>query len=307
MVGKSTAIKNIFTQIQTVAPTDVKILICGETGTGKELVARAIHLNSSRATKAYVKVNCAAIPETLIESTFFGHKKGSFSGAYADQSGKFELADNGTIFLDEIGELNLQAQAKLLRVLQDGEIEKIGDSKQHKVDVRIIAATNKNLNKRVRDGLFREDLFHRLRVIELTIPPLNDRLEDIPLLVQHFLNKFSEQYNKTVNEISHPALNILMQQKWPGNVRMLENVIEKAAIFAKGPTIRSAQIISALKSNYETEISDHNIFLKDFLEHQEKEFIARKLLITEGKKQEAANMMGIDRATLWKKIKRYNI
>ncbi len=308
MIGQSAGLRKVFNQIEMVASTEVKVLISGETGTGKELVARAIHFKSSRAGKPYIKVNCAAIPETLIESTFFGHKKGSFTGAYQDQQGKFEQAHGGSIFLDEISELPLTAQAKLLRVLQDGEIEKIGERIPRKVDVRIIAATNKNLKQWVMEGRFREDLYHRLKVFEIHIPPLRERVEDIPLLAQHFLQKFSEKYNKKIVEFSPQAIKILMQQEWPGNVRMLQNIVEKAVIFARESIINAQEVIQALESNIDTGlIIEKDLPLKDFLEHQEKEYLRRILILCEGRKQEAAEMIGVDRATLWRKIQKYGL
>ena len=308
IVGESEAMQAVYSQVDTIAPTDAKVLIVGETGTGKELVARAIHFKSERSAKPYIKVNCAAIPETLIESTFFGHVKGSFSGAYSNQTGKFEMADNGTLFLDEIAELNLQAQAKLLRVLQDGEIEKIGSNKVQTVDVRIIAATNKDLADRVQAGLFREDLYHRLRVIELQIPPLRERVKDIPLLADFFLYRFTEKYNKSVVGFSSQAINMLMSEKWPGNVRSLENAIENAVIFAKSNIIGREIIEIAISSDSENNPSlDPEIGLKDFVELMEKEFIEKKLQIAGDKKQKAADLLKIDRATLWKKMQKYNL
>lgn len=308
MVGNSQALKRVFNQIETIAPTEAKVLISGETGTGKELVARAIHLHSKRSTKPYIKVNCAAIPDTLIESTFFGHKRGSFSGAFNEQKGKFEQANEGTIFLDEIGELNLQAQAKLLRVLDDGEIEKIGEAQPIKTDVRVVAATNKNLLEMVRQGHFRMDLYHRLKVIEIELPPLNKRLEDIPLLAQYFLKRYSEKYNKSLTEFTSESLGILMKQDWPGNIRMLKNIIEKTAVFAQTPIIRAEHIMLALNSENSSDINlPKNLPLQDYLELKEKEFIERALLISGGKKQTAADMVGVDRATLWRKIQKHKI
>jgi len=308
MVGQSSAIRRIFNQIDTIAPTEAKVLISGETGTGKELVARAIHLRSKRSGKPYIKVNCAAIPESLIESTFFGHKKGSFTGALQDQKGKFELADGGTLFLDEISELPLAAQAKLLRVLQDGEIEKIGEQQTRKVDVRIIAATNQNLVTRIKEGKFREDLLHRLKVFEIRIPPLRKRLKDIPVLAGYFLKKFSEKYNKRILDLKDQSLQILMQQDWPGNIRMLENVIEKTVIFAKGPHICPEEIIFALQTDLQSDnplTGDRT--LKEFLDLQEKNYLLQTLVLCGGKRQKAADMLGLDRATLWRKMQRHGI
>ncbi|HGY56834.1 MAG TPA: sigma-54-dependent Fis family transcriptional regulator [Caldithrix abyssi] len=308
MVGQSSAIRRIFNQIDTVAPTEAKVLISGETGTGKELVARAIHLRSNRSSKPYIKVNCAAIPETLIESTFFGHKKGSFTGAMQDQKGKFELADGGTIFLDEISELPLPAQAKLLRVLQDGEIEKIGEQTARKVDVRIIAATNQDLTAKTKEGKFREDLLHRLKVFEIRIPPLRKRLQDIPILADHFLQKYSEKYNKRLIDFKEQSLKILLQQSWPGNIRMLENVIEKTVIFARGPHIQPEEIIHALQTDFQADTSiPGNLSLKEFLEVQEKNYLLQILILNGGKILKAAKALGLDRATLWRKMKKYRI
>ncbi len=308
MVGKSRALQDIFEQIKIVAPTDAKVLIYGETGTGKELVARAIKLHSKRAAQPFISVNCAAIPETLIESTFFGHLKGSFSGAISDQPGKFELAHGGTIFLDEIGELNLQAQSKLLRVLEDGEIEKIGAKQQIKVDVRIIAATNKDLQLLIKQGKFREDLYHRLKIIEINIPPLKERKEDIPLLARHFLQKYSEKYNKSLTDFSPEAINILLKPDWPGNVRMLKNVIEKTVVFAREPLIRAEHISLAIKTNSEIETDlEQDLSLQEFLELKEKEYIERALILSGGRKQAVAEKMGVDRATLWRKMRKYHL
>ena len=260
IVGKSEALQRIFSEIDLIAPTDTKVLITGETGTGKELIARAIHLKSARSAKLYYKVNCAAIPETLIESTFFGHAKGSFTGAIADQRGRFEQADGGTLFLDEIAELPLAAQSKLLRVLESGEIEKIGMRAPKKVDVRIIAATNKDLKKLVREGKFREDLYHRLVVYQIEIPPLRERQDDIPVLAQHFLRLFADKYNKPLNGFSSQAIEVLKKQKWPGNVRMLSNVIEKIAIVIKQPEVSAGDVFRALKLEIEDEIKGEKIY-----------------------------------------------
>ncbi len=309
MIGRSKAFQKIVSEIDLIAPTDAKVLISGETGTGKELVARAIHLKSKRSARPYIKVNCAAIPNTLIESTFFGHVKGSFTGAVNDQPGKFEQADGGTLFLDEIGELPLIAQSKLLRVLESGEIEKIGSREVKKVDVRIIAASNKNLKNLVKQGQFREDLYHRLVVYQIEIPPLRQRPEDIPVLAQYLLRLFAEKYNKPLVGFSTKALEILRKQKWPGNVRMLSNVIEKIAIIAEHSEITANDVFRALKlENESDEVENTSILsMEKFIQFQEKEYLRKILKFTKGNKAKAARLLEIDRATLWRKLVRYNL
>ena len=308
MVGESRVMRQIFQQIDTISPTDTKVLITGEIGTGKELVARAIHLRSNRSTKPYVKVNCAAIPETLIESTFFGHKKGSFTGALRDQAGKFEQANGGTIFLDEIGELPMLAQAKLLTVLQDGEIEKIGEVGVKRVNVRVICATNKNLPKIIEEGRFREDLFHRINMFHIHLPPLRERVDDIPLLVDYYIKQFSEEYNKTIVGVSTVALNALMQHPLPGNVRMLRNIIEKSIILSSENIISPELLSHSMEFSEQNEpVAENGLNLNKFLESQEKQFIQRALIICKNNKQKAADLIGIDRATLWRKMKKYRL
>ncbi len=308
MVGQSSAMKKIFNQIDFVAPTDSTVLITGETGVGKELIARAVQLKSKRSTKPFIRINCAAIPETLIESTFFGHKKGSFTGAVKDQPGKFELADGGTIFLDEIGELPVQAQAKLLNVLQDGEIETIGATESKKVDVRVIAATNKDLNALMAEKKFREDLFHRLNVFHIHVPPLRERIKDIPLLVDHYLKFYAEEYNKKILGISPEGLNILLEYDWPGNVRTLKNILSRAVMFARSNIISSEEISLALEmDDHKTWYSGKSMSLSEFLEFQEKHFLRQTLLMCNGNKQMAAQKLNVDRATLWRKLKKYRL
>ena len=308
MVGQSPAMLKIFNQIDFVAPTDSKVLITGETGVGKELIARAIQLKSKRSTKPFIRINCAAIPETLIESTFFGHKKGSFTGAYKDQPGKFELADGGTIFLDEIGELPMHAQAKLLNVLQDGEIETIGATQSKKVDVRVIAATNKDLTELINRNRFREDLFHRLNVFHIHVPPLRERIEDIPLLVDHYLKYYTEEYNKKILGVSPEGLNLLMEYDWPGNVRTLRNIISRAVMFAHEKMISAEEISLALEmDDHHSLYTDQTMSLAEYLERQERYFLRQTLLLCHGNKQQAAQKLNIDRATLWRKLKKYNL
>ncbi|PJZ71121.1 transcriptional regulator [Leptospira perolatii] len=233
LIGKSKAMEKLFEMIQLVSDSRASVLITGESGTGKEMIASAIHYNSSRADKPFIKINCAAIPENLLESELFGHKKGSFTGAVADKKGKFEMADTGTIFLDEIGEMDLNLQSKLLRVLQEKEIEAVGSTKPKKIDVRIIAATNANLEELISQKLFRPDLFYRLNVVNMVTPPLRERTEDIPLLINHFISKYTGENSKKIKGITREAHKLLMSYGWPGNVRELENVIERAVVLSQ--------------------------------------------------------------------------
>jgi PAS domain S-box-containing protein len=236
-ITRSQNVKQVLHKVEQVAPTDATVLILGESGTGKELLARAIHHLSHRSDRALVKVNCSALPEPLIESELFGHEKGAFTGATARKSGRFELADGGTIFLDEIGDLPVELQVKLLRVLQEGEFERLGSSNTLKVDVRVIAATNRNLDDAIRRGTFREDLFYRLNVFPVTLPPLRDRKEDVPDLARHFIKKYCAIIGKKIEKIPPGIFNALMAYDWPGNVRELENVIERAVILTNGPVL----------------------------------------------------------------------
>ena len=238
IIGASAAMKKVFQRIEQVANTDTTVLITGETGTGKELVARAIHNRSGRRARPPIKVNCAALPATLVESELFGHEKGAFTGAISRKIGRFELADGGTSFLDEIGDVPLEVQVKLLRVLQEQEFERIGGAQTIKVDVRLIAATNRDLSKAVKDNIFRADLFYRLNVFPIHVPPLRERKEDIPLLVQHFVNKFKQKMSKDINEISDETLQSLTEYHWPGNVRELASVIERAVVMSDDSILR---------------------------------------------------------------------
>jgi PAS domain S-box-containing protein len=242
ILGQSQPVKNVLRQVEQVAPTDTTVLILGETGTGKELFARALHNLSSRKNRPLVKVNCAALPANLIESELFGHEKGSFTGATARRIGRFELAHEGTIFLDELAELPLELQAKLLRVLQEGEIERLGDSKTIKINVRIIAATHRDIKQMVVDKTFREDLYYRLSVFPLTLPPLRDRRHDISLLVQWFINKYAQKMGKQINHIPKTVMDNLLSYHWPGNVRELENVIERAVILSPDQTLQISEL-----------------------------------------------------------------
>jgi Nif-specific regulatory protein len=248
IVGTSNKMSEVFQMIERIANTDVTVLIRGESGTGKELVANAIHFNSSRAPKPFLKLNCAALPDTLVESELFGHEKGAFTGATEQRRGKFERADGGTLFLDEIGTLNLTAQAKLLRVLQEKEFERIGGNRTFRVDVRIIAATSKDLERSIEEGTFREDLYYRLNVFPIFIPPLRERKTDILLLADHFIEKFNQKHKKDVRRISTPAIDMLMQYHWPGNVRELENCIERAVLLRTDRVIHSYHLPPTLQT-----------------------------------------------------------
>jgi DNA-binding NtrC family response regulator len=309
LIGQSKALKNIVQQIMDVSKTPAKVLILGESGTGKELVAWAIHHNSERNGKPYIKLNCAAIPGELLESELFGHRKGSFTGAISDRKGKLVEADSGTLFLDEIGDMSLQLQAKLLRVLEDCTVEVIGENLPRKVDVRIIAATNQNLDELIADGRFREDLYYRLNVIKIMIPPLRERREDILPLIYHFLKEFSDSYNKPVLTIKDPAERLLINYEWPGNVRQLRNAIEKMVIFCHSKEIDHDDVIKALEMESQTnrENIDTNHDLKDALHEFEKQYILNTLQKHHGKIIETARVLGIDRSNLFKKMRKYGI
>lgn len=306
IIGRSKAILNVLRAIDQVAETDTTVLIQGETGTGKELVAGAIHENSKRAKGPFIKVNCAAVPETLIESELFGHEKGAFTGAVARRVGCFQEANKGTIFLDEIGELSPMAQAKLLRVLQEKEIQPVGSSKVIKVDVRVIAATNKDLEKEVLSGRFRSDLFYRLNVFPIYIPPLRERGSDILLLADFFVNKYSEIFKKNIKRISTSAIDMLMSYHWPGNVRELENCIERAVLIAEGNTIESHHLPPSLqiKTKEETKIrGKFDVLVANF----EKDLIIDALKETHGNQSAAAQLLGTTKRIIQYKIKKYGI
>jgi DNA-binding NtrC family response regulator len=312
IVYESIWMEDIMHKVEHMAPTRAKVLIYGESGTGKELIARALHEKSDRRDKPYVKINCASIPSELLESEFFGHKKGSFTGAANDHEGKFIQADGGTLFLDEIGDMDLRLQSKLLRAVEESEVELIGDNKPRKVDVRVICATNKNLPDLVKQGKFREDLFHRLNVVKINIPPLRDRKDDIPKLVEFYIKKFNEDYNKKIEGINARAVGLLKSYDWPGNVRELKNLIEKVVIYNVSNTITFEDIINSLDEGILRHL-EKNTELKNFnsLKEARQEFEKRYILKTpneyEWKIQETANALGIDRTNLFKKMKSYEI
>jgi len=305
LIGKSRAMQEVFRLIEQVATSRSTVMIYGKSGTGKELVARAIHYNSLRSTKAFVPVNCAAIPSELLESELFGHEKGAFTGAIATKVGKFELANGGTLFLDEVGSMRLDLQAKILRGLQEREIERVGGTRIIKIDVRVIAATNRDLKKGVEEGTFREDLYYRLNVVPVTLPDLKDRQEDIPLLANHFLQRFAQESNPNIREISKEAMGILLSYPWPGNVRELENVIERAVTLGRGPAILASDLPPHLPSGagpVERALA-HEANLEDL----ERDYIQAVLRRTKGHQIRAAAILGIDRRTLYRKIRRYGI
>ncbi|MCK4560334.1 MAG: sigma-54-dependent Fis family transcriptional regulator [Calditrichia bacterium] len=313
LIGQSNAIKSIFKQIEDVADTPAKVLIMGESGTGKELVAWAIHHNSARRGKPYIKLNCAAIPSELLESEIFGHRKGSFTGAVSDRRGKFIEAHQGTLFLDEIGDMSLQLQAKLLRALEENEVEVIGENLPVKVDIRIIAATNQNLQQLIADGKFREDLYYRLNVVKILIPPLRERPEDILPLTHHFLNEFSDVYNKPIMFVKSQAEALLINYDWPGNVRQLRNVIEKIMIFCHSPEIGHDDVRKALDlgfsphDNNENMEELNNLTLKIANESFEKKYILAILQKYNWKIGETARNLGIDRSNLFKKMRKHGL
>ena len=307
-IGESRSTRKLFDAIDKVAPLKIKVLITGETGVGKELVAYAIHKNSPRADEKFVKVNCAAIPRDLLESELFGHKKGSFTSAFADQKGKFVEASGGTIFLDEIGELDNRAQAKLLQVLQDGEVTMVGDTTPQKIDVRVIAATNKDLKKEIQAGNFREDLFFRLNVAHIHIPPLRERKADIPLLVQHYVNHYCEEYNK--NRVTFPdtAIELMEDYEWHGNVRELKNTIEKLIIFNENSTVYPGQLMDTLQMSDCYSGDEHTSKkLTDAKNDFEKKYLLKILKQNNWKMGKTAQILGIDRTNLYKKMQRHGI
>jgi len=307
ILGKSKPMREVFDLIRRVADSPTNVLITGESGTGKELVAKAIHYNSERRDAPFVPVNCAAIPEALLESELFGHMRGAFTDAKADKRGLFEEAQKGTLFLDEISELPLMLQAKLLRAIQEREIRRVGATRSVPVDVRIIAATNLTLTEEVKAKRFREDLYYRLNVIEIRLPPLRERREDIPLLVETFLRRSAEASHKELRGMSESALALLVDYAWPGNVRELENVIERAVTLARGEKIVSEDLPPAIQgARGDRKVLDEAAERILPLQDVEKEYILRILEKTGGNKYQAAQTLGIDRKTLYRKLARYS-
>jgi DNA-binding NtrC family response regulator len=309
MVGSSAPMQRIYTLIDKAAATNSKVLITGENGTGKELVARAIHHNSDRAGEPFVTVNCAAIPESLIESELFGHEGGAFTGAEGPRKGTFEQADGGTLFLDEIGDMSLAAQAKTLRALQDGVIHRIGSEQTRAVDVRVIAATNKDLSAEIESGDFREDLYWRLNVVAIHVPPLRARRDDIPDLARHFLDLFSAENGFPPRELSSGALVALMNRDWPGNIRELRNLVERLVVLTDGATIDAPTIRQMTEGRPVLPGSEaaQDTDLRAARERFERMFIAQALRDNDGVITQTAEALGIDRSYLWKKMKQYDI
>lgn len=306
IIGNSHEMQEVYAKVAQVARANTTVLLRGESGTGKELIAQAIHYNSLRGDKPFVRVNCAAIPEGLIESEFFGHERGAFTGAIARKKGRFELANGGTIFLDEIGDLSPLTQVKLLRVLQEQEFERVGGTESIKVDVRIIAATNADLEKLMADGKFREDLYYRLNVFSIFLPPLRERKTDILLLADHFMLKYSRQLGKAIKRISTPAIDMLMQYHWPGNVRELENCIERAVLVCEDQVIHSYHLPPTLQTA-ESSNTVARLSLDNAVASYEKELIQDALKSTNGNKAKAARLLDTTERILGYKINKYNI
>lgn len=305
IIGKSPGMQEVFDLIRRVAPASANVLISGESGTGKERVARAIHDEGPRKDKPFIAINCTAIPETLLESELFGHAKGAFTGAVARKRGLFEEADGGTIFLDEIGDMNLALQAKLLRVIQERKVRAVGETQDREIDVRIIAATHKDLKAAIKNGSFREDLYYRLSVIPIVIPPLRHRREDIPLLADFFLKKYASANHSPVRGFTQDAMARLLGMDWEGNVRELENVIERAVVLARGETIESNDLPGPAEGDVETFFASTQSGTLPTLEEIEKRYMKFVLEKTGGRKEKAAQILGVNRRTLYRKEREY--
>jgi len=307
IVGNSQKMLDVISMVSKVAPMDSTVLISGESGTGKELIANAIHINSKRKNRSFVTINCGAIPEHLQESELFGHIRGAFTGAVRDKVGLFQEANGGTLFLDEIGETALSTQVKLLRFLQDGEIRRVGENEPLRVNVRLLVATNKNLEEEIEKNNFREDLFYRINVIPIRMPPLRERKDDVPLLVNHFLEKFKKKTNKKIEEVSPDAMSILSGYNWPGNVRELENVLERSVILSNHNVITPEDLPDSLLTS-ENKIKSKNTFEEECtLEKLNKKYILRILDNYSWNQKKASSILGISTTTLWRKLKSYGI
>jgi sigma-54 dependent transcriptional regulator, flagellar regulatory protein len=329
MIGNSPALREVYKVLEKVAPTDSTVLITGESGTGKELLVRALHKNSKRHDKPFVPINCGAIPRELLESELFGHEKGAFTHAIRSRPGRFELADGGTIFLDEIGEMDLSLQVKILRALQEKEIERVGGSQTKKVDVRVVAATNRDLEDEVAAGRFREDLFYRLNVIPMHLPPLRERGEDVLVLAEHFLRGFCKEKGRTALTVNGQSRALLQGYSWPGNVRELENFMERLSILCEGASITPSDLPEKIRRNAGlaeepcdvgtvimrsgfawptlADMRDKGIGLKEFLDEIEERLLQEALGEAAGVKNQAAELLGIKRTTLIEKLKKRNL
>ena len=304
IIGNSPAMQKVFNRMKRIIKTDSTVLIMGESGTGKEIVAKAIHFNGHRKDKPFIAVHCGAIPENLLESELFGHTKGAFTGAVRDKIGKFEAADQGTIFLDEIGTMPMHLQTKLLRVLQEQEVERIGSNRSIKLDVRVVSATNQNLEEDVKTGNFRDDLFYRLNVIPLNLPPLRERREDILPLVKHFLHKNCKEMKRPMMSLAKEALEALELYHWPGNVRELENIVERTVALTEGNQIILDDLPSAIRMEATTRVVEQGVDLVKTVNEIEKKMIAEALTLTNGVKARAAAMLNLNRTTLVEKMRR---
>jgi len=317
LVGESSTLKSIMDQVRRAAPTNATVLILGESGVGKELIARAIHRQSQRAKERFVQVNCAAIPEELIESELFGHERGAFTGATEKQIGKFEMADRGTIFLDEVADMSAKTQAKVLRVLQEGEVERLGSSRTTKVDVRVIAATNKDLEEEIAEGRFRDDLYFRLSVIPISVPPLRERIDDIPGLVQHFVAQFARENNRRPARFSGSALDALKQARWRGNIRELRNSVERLLIMSDRDVIEGDDVRSIVRADSRpaaaaaaanaASIGTKPSSLREFKEWSERAFLVEKLRELGWNISKTAEVIDTPRSNLYKKLEQYGI
>lgn len=306
IIGNSGKMQGVFDLIERVAPTNATVLIRGESGVGKELIADAIHYGSLRKNKPFIKVNCAALPDSLIESELFGHERGAFTGANVMRKGRFEAAEGGTIFLDEIGDLPASTQVKLLRILQEREFERLGSTKPIKVDVRVVCATNRNLEESIEKGIFREDLYYRINVFPIFIPPLRERLNDIPGLADHFIAKFNKNHNKTIKRVSASAIDMLMVYHWPGNIRELENCIERACILSSDNVIRSSNLPPTLQTAISSKTKSSGT-LEAVVDKVEKQMILDTLIGTKGNLVKASEILGITERMMGIRIKKYEI
>jgi transcriptional regulator with PAS, ATPase and Fis domain len=311
IIGKSKVMQEVFELIRVVADSDANVLVQGESGTGKELVASAVHFNSSRRARPYIRVSCASLPESLLESELFGYERGAFTGASERRIGRFEAASGGTLFLDEIGELPLSFQVKLLRVLQERQIERLGSQRPIHVDVRFVSASLRPLEEEIADSLFREDLFFRINTVTVHLPPLRERREDVPILAAAFLSEFGRDRGKSIEGFSDEVLEVFDAYRWPGNVRELRNVVERAALFCKRPKIAledlPAGLVTAGRAVPHRAPAAHTLTLQEAVERAEIETIRAALAATEGRRSEAAHLLGVSRKTLWEKAKHFGL